>query len=283
MEPITPSEENPVSDVIQETVQVVEQVSEYGYLITNSLYLFIGGMLTIFLLHTLASKFLYPHLKNTRLIKVVFGTLYVLILAIVVLIALRELGFDVKDISKISIMVILVGAVVIFFLVPFLPRLPFVLGHVIETNGVLGSVDSISTFHTTIRKFDGTMVFIPNAIVLASKIMNYNDTPERRIEMTLNVSLDSNMEETKALLLRLMNEDERVLDEPSPPSVFVMDANAVGFEIAAYCWVKNEEWLSARSDLWLSIVDAVIKDDHVSMSRPQQDVYVVDKNAADQE
>ena len=50
-------------------------------------------------------------------------------------------------------------------------------------NGILGTVDNISTYHTTIRKFDGTIVFIPNTAVTGGNIMNYHDIPTRRIEL----------------------------------------------------------------------------------------------------
>jgi small conductance mechanosensitive channel len=205
------AEELNVSEVIQDTVEITEQLSEYSTLIGSSLYLILGGMLVIFLLHKLASKILYPHLKNRRLIKVIFGTFYVLILVIVVLMALRAVGFNVTLIGKISILVVLIGAVVVFFMVPFFPRLPFKIGHMIESNGVLGFVDNISTFHTTIRKLDGTMAFIPNPLVMATKILNYNDLPERRIDINLSVNTDCDLREAKALILRVINEEERVL------------------------------------------------------------------------
>ena len=47
-------DESNVSEAIQETLEIAEQVSEYGSLISSSLYLILGGMLVIFLLHKLA-------------------------------------------------------------------------------------------------------------------------------------------------------------------------------------------------------------------------------------
>jgi small conductance mechanosensitive channel len=264
--------------IVEETVEIVDQVSAYGHLILGSLYLIIGGMVVIFLLHLFASKFIYPTLGNNRLIKVIFWTLYVLVLVITALLALKGIGFDVSVIGHMALVIVLIGAVIVFFMAPFLPRLPFMIGHLVEINGVLGTIDAISTFHTTLRKFDGTMVFVPNALVLASRIMNYSDTPSRRIEMKLNVNTDSDLDETKSLFIRLMNEDERVLDDPAPPAVFVMDANAAGVEMFAVCWVNNADWLSTRSDLWMKVVDAFIKDERVAMSLPQQEVYVIDGN-----
>ena len=277
----TPASQSP--DLTEQATAIVDQLSGYGSLIVNGLYLIIAGMLVIFLLYKLASKFLYPHTKHRRLFKVFFGTLYVLVLLITALLALKRIGFDVDAIGHLALMGVLIGAVVVFFLVPFFPRLPFKLGHVVEINGVLGFVDTITTFHTSIRKFDGTMVFVPNALVMASKIMNFSETPSRRIEMKLSVSTDSNIEESKALFLRLMSEDERVLDEPAPPAVFVTDANAAGVEIFAICWAKNGDWFSTRSDLWLKVVDAFMRDSRVAMSLPQQEVYVIDGNEASDE
>ncbi len=261
---------------IKETIDIMNQMGEYGTLITNSLYFIVMGMLVIYLLHTLTSKFLYPHIKNRRIIKVFFGALYALILVVSVLMVLNKLGFDVRNIGKVAILSVLMAAVVIFFLLPFLPRLPFKIGHMVEINGVLGTVDSITTYHTTIRKFDGTMVFIPNALIIASKIMNYHDIPDRRIELNLAVSTESDIEEVEKLLKTIMTEDEYILNDPAP-AVFVTNADIEGIKFSAYCWVKNADWLSTRGSLWTRIQKEFVGNDQISMSRPQQEIYLIDK------
>ena len=273
----TPSvEKHPVAAAIQEAVEVVDQVSAYGSLITNSLYLIIIGMIVVFLLHKLTSKFLYPHIKKPRLMRVIFGTLYVLILVVTMLMVLNRIGIDTTVISKIALMTVLAGAVIIFFLIPFLPRLPFLIGQMIEVNGVLGIVDSISYAHTTIRTFDGAMVFMPNPVVLASKIINYHDLPERRIALNLIVNLDADIEEVRTLLLKIMNGDERVVQEPAAPLVRATTASANGLELIALCWVKNEDFLNTQSDLWIRVVTAFNNDERVTMSRPKQDIYIAE-------
>ncbi|MBW2682794.1 MAG: mechanosensitive ion channel [Deltaproteobacteria bacterium] len=289
MEPTTPAVEQSVTSVIQDASEIAGQVSEYGSLITSSLFLIVIGMLVVFILHKLTSKFLYPYLQNTRtskflypylqntrLIKVIFTAMYTLILVVTLLLVLKELGVDTSVISKVAIISVLAGAVLLFFLVPFLPRLPFMIGQMIEVNGVLGTVDNISPFHTTIRTFDGEMVFIPNPLVLASKITNFQNVPERRITMHLAVTLDSSMEEACALFLKIMGEDERVLDGPAAPVVFATEASASGVKLTAFCWVKNADFLVVRSDLWLSVVGAFNTNERVAMSRPQQEIYVAE-------
>ena len=275
-EALSPTDtENTVSDVIQETVEIVGQVSEYGNLIVSSLIMIAAGMFIIFIVHRLTSRLLYPRIENTRIIKVLFGTLYVLILVVAVLIVLRKLGFDVKIISKISILVVLISAVGFFFLVPFLPRLPFKIGHIVEINGVLGRVDGISTYHTTLRKFDGTMAFIPNALVMATKILNYHDSPERRVEISLSISLDSNMAIAEAQLLKIMGENDCVIEKPTAPRVVAQSVDITGIKVKAYCWVKNIDWLATRSELTLQILKEFQQNDQISLSRPQQDIHIM--------
>lgn len=276
METTSPSVDQPVAAALQEAAEVVDQVSAYGSLITNSLYLIIVGMIAVFILHKLTSKFLYPHIKKPRLMRVVFGTLYVLILVVTLLLVLNKIGLDTTVISKVALMTVLAGAVIVFFLIPFLPRLPFKIGQMIEVNGVSGTVESISYPHTTIRTFDGAMVFVPNPIVLASKIINYQDLPERRIALNLIVNLDADIEEVRTLLLKIMNDDERVVDEPASPVVRATTASANGLELIALCWVKNEDFLNTQSDLWIRVVTAFRNNERVTMSRPKQDIYIAD-------
>jgi small conductance mechanosensitive channel len=276
----TPDEVIDPTATLEQAVDVVEQLSEYGSLLANSLYVLIIGMAIIFVLHKLASIFLYSRIKNARLMRVIFGTLYVLVFVITALLVLRSMGFEVRAVGQLALIGVLLGAVVTFFLVPFLPRLPFLLGHMVEINGALGIVDAISTYHTTIRKFDGTVVFIPNALVMASKIMNFHDTPTRRIELKLSVTPDSDLEYTKNLVVNLLSEDDRVLEEPAPPVVFIMSANAYSVDMKAYCWVLNENWLGGRSDLWLKLMNAFGSDARISLAIPEQKIVVSEQNSA---
>ena len=174
----------------------------------------------------------------------------------------------------VALLAVIIGAVVVYFLLPFFPRLPFMPGHTIESGGVMGTVDAVSTFHTTVRKFDGTMVFMPNALVLASKILNYSDTPTRRVEMALNVTPDSDLDSISERLVRLASEDERVVDDPAP-AVYAMSADATGVQMTLYCWVENADFLGARSDLWLRLVKMCNEEQGIHLALPRQQVQVL--------
>ena len=204
---------------------------------------------------------------------VFFGALYVLVFVITSLLVLRSLGYEVSAIGQIAILIVLIGAVIAFFLVPFFPKLPFMIGNMVEINDTLGIVDSISTFHTHLRTLDGKIVFIPNALLMASRIVNYHQTPNRRIELKLSVGVDCDLGLCRKFLLEIMSADDRVLSDPGPV-VFVLDANAAGVEMVGYCWVANGDWITTRSDLWLLVVDKFQNDPAVSLSLDKKEVQL---------
>ena len=65
-----------------------------------------------------------------------------------------------------------------------------------------------------------------------------------------------------------------MLSEPAAPSAFAMSADAVAVQMTIFCWVKNEDFLGARSDLWLALMQACKDDTNLTLSVPRQEVFV---------
>ena len=261
-----------VEEGIIEVVQAVDQLSHYGALIGKTLIVLICGLVAVSVLHKFAAQFLYPRLQNRRLLKVVFGSLYVMALVVASLLAIEQLGFETTRLARLAIVVVLIGSVIAFFLAPFFPRLPFKLGHMVDIDGVLGIVEAISTFHTTIRTFEGQLVHIPNQQVLNNPIVNYHDLPDRRVDLNLWMTTNSPISEVCDMATGLMRADSRVLDDPAPVA-FVISSGPQGTEISARAWVRNSDFFGARSDLWTRAVDAVNASDTMDFVKPQHEVY----------
>ncbi|MBT8345020.1 MAG: mechanosensitive ion channel family protein [Desulfofustis sp.] len=266
--------EEKIDEIVNTTSVVFESLSGYGSLILESLYIVIGAILVIFVIHWLAAKLIYPRLKAKRLVRVFFGTLYALVIVIVSLLILEEIGVPTEGVAELALAGVLIGSVVVFFLVPFVPRLPLFIGHMVDINGTFGVVSAIDIFRITIKQFDGIITTLPTTMVLAAKIKNYSQLPHKRIEIKLSVNNDSELETTRQIVLQLLSVDERVLEEPSPPFTHVINATAAGVEMMAYCWVKTEDFLSTRTDLWLKLVQAFNDDERISMSLPQHEVFL---------
>jgi small conductance mechanosensitive channel len=100
-------------------------------------------------------------------------------------------------------------------------------------------------------------------------VKNYSHISSRRIEINLSVRHDSDLKRAKAVCVRLMSEDGRVLDEPSPPAVFVINVDTIGVKLLAVCWAKNEDWFSTQSDLWENIINVFEEDIHLAKPLPR--------------
>jgi small conductance mechanosensitive channel len=60
---------------------------------------------------------------------------------------------------------------------------PFDVGHVVETNGFIGTIEDIQLRATRMKTFAGLHVMIPNKDIFQKPIINYSLTDARRIEM----------------------------------------------------------------------------------------------------
>jgi len=244
------------------------KLGQYGELIMTGMAVMFGGMIAIFVLYRVATALIKPGGTYARIMKVAFGAIYAMILVLTVVLAAERLGYNVSGLAGVAILLVLVGATLFFFVIPFLPRLPFFTGNMIEVRGVMGTVEAITAYQTVIRKFDGQTVFIPSAMVMASPITNYTLIPERRIELNVSVYPDDDLVRAKSLLLELMGGQEHVLEDPQP-SVFVTGIDGEKASLVAYCWVENANWFGARDALWIAIASAFDNEAKVSLALPQ--------------
>jgi small conductance mechanosensitive channel len=261
---------------MQRPQEVMTQLNSFGELIFEALVLMVIAMAAIVLLYKLVSKYLLPHAKHKRILQVSFGAIYALVLASAVLLALQSIGHDVSGLAGMVLLAVIIGAVLIFFLIPFLPVLPFKLGDMVSVNGIMGVIDTITTYHTMIRTFDGQVVFIPNAVVFASTIGNFNHTPNRRVDLIVEVTPSSDLVQARDTLLLLMESSQTVLSEPAP-SAFIAGINGERSTIECYCWVKNADWLDTRSQLWLDMVGRFKQTPDVDLAVARSDVKLVEQ------
>lgn len=257
----------------QNSDEIVENLGQYSYLVGDSLLFIALGMLVVFIMHKLAVRFLFSRVGNKRFLRVTIVTLYLMVLVLTGIMVLKKVGFDVSMGGPLAMLTVLFLAVIAYFLVPFLPKLPFMPGHTIEAQGIFGSVDSISSFNTAIRKFDGTMAFVPNAMLLASRILNYSYTPHRRVEMIVNVALDCDMPAVRERLMALLADHGSVLEDPEP-AVHVSNATSSGAEMTLYAWVENADFLGVRTDLWLELLQMSKSEEGIDLALPRQEVQL---------
>lgn len=93
---------------------------------------------------------------------------------------------------------------------------PFELGDLINVGDYTGKVLSVDLRSTELYTRNGHNVLIPNAHVFTTPITNYNRSHTWRINLTIGVAYDSNLEKVYQTTLEAVRALPDVLDEPSP-------------------------------------------------------------------
>ena len=253
--------------------ETLSSLNTFGAIIVSSLYFLVVALVLIFLIHKFAHKFLFPRLANKRYAFVLVFTLYALVLVCAGLLVLDRLGFDTQMLTRVSLMLVIALAAVIFVIAPYLPALPFKLGDMVELGGATGNIKFISPVFTRIQMFNGRTAFVPTASIWAKNVINYHFTPTRRVELALKVSADHSLADARTLLSDIMHSDPRVKQDPAP-NVRVNAISAEGVDMLGLCWVDNADFLTARSDLYTKVVDATQSQEGISLALDRQQVVL---------
>ncbi len=257
---------------MEQLESAVTRFNEFGGLLVSAILAMLGGIVLIVLLYRLVTALVKPGTQYARVIKVFFGAIYAMILVLTVLVAAEQaMGIDVDGIAGIAILAVLVGAVVVFFAIPFLPRLPFVTGDMVQIKDVMGTVEAITAYQVVIRTFDGQIVYFPTALAIATPIVNFSHNPSRRVELNIDLRLGSDIERARGLLLELLAADERTLEDPAP-AVFVTGSADGRVSLFAFAWVQNADWFGTRDALYVNALAALQAADDVTLALPRMEL-----------
>ena len=126
---------------------------------------------------------------------------------------------------------------------------PFKVGDFIEAQGVSGTVKEIQIFNTIIHTGDNKVILLPNGPVSTGIINNYSRAPLRRVDFTFSISYGDDFEKAKKVLLALVADDKRVLNEPAAPFVELGALAASSIDITVRLWCKQEDYWGIKFDL----------------------------------
>ena len=164
-----------------------------------------------------------------------------------VFVALQQIGFDV---SAFLVSLGVVGFTIGFALqdisknfvagMLLLLQQPFDIGDAIETAGFSGTVVDVDLRATEIRTFDGKTVLIPNADVYTSAITNLSREANRRLDLTIGVAYDTDLESAREAALEAIASVAGVLMDPAPQVVY-NNFGSSSIDFTLYYWVDTQK------------------------------------------
>jgi len=137
------------------------------------------------------------------------------------------LGFALQDITRniVAGMLLLV-------------QKPFEIGDLVEIERFTGRVKSVDLRSTEILTLDGNNVLIPNGSVFTTPITNYSRESNRRIELTLGVAYDSDLEVVRHTTLQAIRAIPDALSNPAP-SLYFHTFNDSAIDFTVRFWIDT--------------------------------------------
>lgn len=157
---------------------------------------------------------------------------------------------------------------------------PFRTGEFVDLGGVMGTVQNVQIFSTTLRSADGKYVVVPNGKIIAGNIINFSREPERRNEFIIGVAYDADVDLVLKLLREVVDADPRVLQERGVQiGLNEMAASSLNFVVR--CWSNAGDLQQVYWDLMKNFKRAL--DEHkIGIPYPQMDVHLHQVKAAEQ-
>lgn len=153
---------------------------------------------------------------------------------------------------------------------------PIRIGDYLELGEVEGTVETINTRSTRIRRADGVHILVPNSQLLENTLVNWTLIDKlARTVVRVGVAYGSPLKKVQELISQAAAEHPDVIKEPAPVVVFEdFGDSSLVFEL--YIWTDNfgdKDLRVIRSDLRFRI-DELFNANGIVIACPRQDVHL---------
>jgi small conductance mechanosensitive channel len=256
-----------------------ETVSTFALKFVVAIIILIIGILVAKIIRTGVQKVLEKREVDVMVSSFVTRLVYYLVVVFVVIAALGNLGVQTASMiavfgaAGLAIGLALQGSLANFaagFLI--LIFRPYKTGDYIEGGGEAGAVERLQVFSTILRTPDNKIITIPNANMLSSNIVNYTHAEKRRIDLTVGIGYDDDMEKARGILMNVLQQHPLVLKDPEP-HVAVAELGDNSVNLIVRPWVKTEDYWTVHAEITEQIKNQLDKHGF-SIPYPQQDVHL---------
>ena len=149
---------------------------------------------------------------------------------------------------------------------------PFKVGDIIEAQGHIGKVNEINIFVTVLLNGQNKTIILPNAAVSNGSIVNYSTEGVIRVDMVIGISYESNIKKAKEVLLNVLNNHPKVLQDPAPfVGVSELADSSVNLVVRPYS--KSEDYWTVLFEIYEMGKEA-LDAEGISIPFPQMDVHL---------
>ena len=149
---------------------------------------------------------------------------------------------------------------------------PFKVGDYIVSQGLEGTVESISILNTKLATAKGQVITLPNGNLFNNPITNYSVKEFRRLDVNIGISYDDDFEEAQKVILEVLRKEELV-EKDQNMTVEILEFADSSVNLAVRCMIKNENYWTAYWRLHRNIKYALDKN-NISIPYPHTEMIV---------
>jgi small conductance mechanosensitive channel len=232
-----------------------ELLISFGGKVLVALIIFIVGKWVARMLSDVIKRILTKGKMDSTVAHFLGNLIYGVILAFVVIAAIGKLGVQTTSLvaifgaATLAVGMALQGTLGNFSSgVMLLIFRPFKVGDSVIAGGITGKVEDIGIFSTTIIPSDGRKVIIPNGKLSNDTITNFSALPTRRIEISINVPGNTDINAVRDLLREVLESETDILKDPAA-AIVMTDANAGAIVFGIYAHVNTPNFGKVHASL----------------------------------
>ena len=149
-----------------------------------------------------------------------------------------------------------------------------------SNNNIEGVVENIGFRSTTIRKFDRTLLFVPNSTLSDAAVVNFSSRMYRRIEWSISLEYQTTADQlkyiTREIKKYLFSSDDFVRPPESISQVRLDCFGPHSIELLIYCFANTNvwaEWLRIKEEFILKIKE-IVETSGAKFAFPATSIYV---------
>ncbi|EMI21426.1 small-conductance mechanosensitive channel [Rhodopirellula maiorica SM1] len=160
---------------------------------------------------------------------------------------------------------------------------PFKVGDFVNAAGVMGKVNEIDLFTTTLDTPDNRRIIVPNSSISGGTIENISHHHHRRVEVPVGVAYAADIDATRAALTAAVMkfESEIIPGESRGHAVIMSNLGASSVDWLVRMWVPSKEFFRLKEALTVEVkrhLDA----NEISIPFPQLDVHLSRADGAEE-
>lgn len=150
---------------------------------------------------------------------------------------------------------------------------PFKVGdYIVSESGHEGTVTELQLFYTKLITPDNRAIVLPNGTLSNGSLVNASAAEERRMDILVRISYQTDLKSAKAALQKILEDDEAVRKDKEI-QVFVNELGDYAVQMGVRCWFDKGDFWQGKCRI-LEKIKYTFDEAGIEIPAQQMDVYV---------